>query len=77
MRIVRMTLDDQLVAAVDRAAGRLGISRSAFARKALSDAIWRLTVEETERKHREGYLHEPVRRGEFSGWEREQVWAEP
>lgn len=29
-----------------------------------------------EWKHREGYTRKPVRRGEFSGWESEQVWAE-
>jgi predicted transcriptional regulator len=77
MRTVQMTLDDELVAAVDRAARRLGTSRSAFAREALSDALRRLKVNELERKHREGYARKPVRRGEFSGWEQEQVWVEP
>jgi len=29
-----------------------------------------------ERKHREGYLLKPVKPGEFSDWEDEQVWPE-
>ena len=32
--------------------------------------------EELERKHREGYLLNPVKPGEFSDWEDEQVWIE-
>jgi hypothetical protein len=33
-------------------------------------------LEELERKHREGYLLNPVKPGEFSDWEDEQVWIE-
>ena len=32
-------------------------------------------LEELERKHRE-YLFNPVKPGEFSDWENEQVWIE-
>ncbi len=76
MRTVQMTLDEGLVAAVDRAAKRLGTTRSAFARRALRDALARLQLEAAEQKHREGYRRKPVKRGEFSVWETEQVWAE-
>ena len=76
MRTVQMTLDEDLVAAVDKAAKRLGTTRSAFARKALRDALTKVRVRELERKHREGYGREPVRVGEFSVWESEQVWGE-
>jgi hypothetical protein len=31
-------------------------------------------AKEKENQHREGYTRKPVRRGEFSGWEDEQVW---
>ncbi len=31
---------------------------------------------ELERKHKEGYLLNPVQAGEFSDWEDEQVWPE-
>ena len=72
-----MTLDEDLVEAVDRAAKSLGTTRSAFARKALREALTRQRVERLERKHREGYARRPVRRGEFDGGEREQAWPEP
>lgn len=72
-----MTLDEDLVEAVDRAAKSLGTTRSAFAREALREALARQRVERLERKHREGYARRPVRRGEFDGWEREQAWPEP
>jgi metal-responsive CopG/Arc/MetJ family transcriptional regulator len=72
-----MTLDEELVAAVDRVARKLGTSRSAFAREALRDALARVRVRSLEQKQRDGYLRKPVRRGEFNVWEREQVWIEP
>lgn len=77
MRTVQMTLDEDLVEAVDRVARKLGKSRSAFAREALRDALARVRVKAQEAKHREGYARKPVRRGEFSLWESEQVWPEP
>jgi metal-responsive CopG/Arc/MetJ family transcriptional regulator len=77
MKVVQMTLDEDLVAEVDRVAKKLRTSRSAFARQALRDAVRRAELQGLERKHREGYLRHPVLRGEFSVWEREQVWIEP
>lgn len=71
-----MTLDPELVAAVDRAARQLGTSRSAFTREALRAALRRLQERALEQKHREGYRRRPVRGGEFSDWEAEQVWVE-
>ncbi|MGH9366667.1 MAG: ribbon-helix-helix domain-containing protein [Thermoanaerobaculia bacterium] len=72
MRTVRMTLDEDLVEAVDRVAKKLGKSRSAFAREALRAALDRVRVRTLEEKHRAGYERKPVRRGEFSLWEAEQ-----
>ena len=77
MKTVQMTLDEDLVEAVDRAARRLGKSRSAFAREALREALARVRVRALEQKHRAGYARKPVRRREFSLWEPEQVWPEP
>jgi metal-responsive CopG/Arc/MetJ family transcriptional regulator len=76
MKTVQMTLDEGLVEAVDKAAKRIGTTRSAFAREALRVALGKARVKEMERKHREGYLREPVGKGEFSVWEDEQVWSE-
>lgn len=76
MRTVQMTLDEDLVKAVDKAAKQLGTTRSAFAREALRSALAKVRVMELERKQREGYRRKPVRPGEFSVWESEQVWVE-
>lgn len=76
MRTIRLTLDEGLLASVDRAAKRLNITRSAFARQALREAVHRPTIGELEQKHREGYKRQPVQKGEFDVWENEQVWPD-
>ena len=62
MRTIQMTLDDDLVIAVDRVSKELQTSRSAFARKALRDALARYSLEQLERKHRRGYAHRTLLR---------------
>ena len=76
MKTVQMTLDAGLVTHVDRAARRLGLTRSAFTRRALREALERLRLEALEVRHREGYRRKPVRKGEFDGWEAEQAWPD-
>ena len=76
MKVVQMTLEEELVAAVDRAARKLGKSRSAFARSALKAALAQLRTHELEVRHREGYRRKPVKRGEFDLWESEQAWGQ-
>jgi len=76
MRTIQMTLDDDLVKAVDRVSKELCTSRSAFARKALRDALARYSLEQLERKHRRGYERHPVAADEFSFWETEQAWGD-
>jgi metal-responsive CopG/Arc/MetJ family transcriptional regulator len=71
-----MTLEPELVATVDRAARRLGLTRSAFTRRALRAALERLRVDSLERRHREGYRRKPVRRAEFDVWTSEQAWPD-
>lgn len=76
MKTVQMTLDENLVKAVDSAAKKLRTTRSAFTREALRSAIREVRMRELESKHREGYRRKPVKRGEFSDWESEQVWGD-
>ena len=71
-----MTLDDELVKAVDRVSRQLGTTRSAFTRKALREALVRHRIEEMERQHRQGYEQHPVAAEEFSVWETEQDWGD-
>ena len=76
MKTVQMTLDEELISAIDRAVRRMGTTRSAFAREAFRDALRKLAERARERRQIEGYRRKPVKRGEFSGWEKEQAWPE-
>lgn len=76
MRTIQMTLDDDLVKAVDRISKQLHTSRSAFTRKALREALARHQLAQLERKHRLGYEQHPVDANEFSVWETEQSWGD-
>lgn len=76
MRTVQMTLDEELIKAVDRVSKRLRTSRSAFTRQALREALDRFNLEQLERKHRQGYERYPATADEFAGWEAEQAWGD-
>jgi metal-responsive CopG/Arc/MetJ family transcriptional regulator len=76
MKTVQMTLDEQLVKAVDSAARKLGTTRSGFTREALRAALKEVRLRDLESKQRDGYRRKPVKRGEFSDWESEQVWGD-
>ena len=76
MKTVQMTLDETLVKAVDSAAKKLRTTRSAFTRESLRSALKEVRVRDLESKQREGYKRKPVKRGEFSDWESEQVWGD-
>jgi metal-responsive CopG/Arc/MetJ family transcriptional regulator len=76
MRTVQMTLDEDLINAVDSVAKELRTTRSAFTRSALQRAIARIRMEKLEEMHRQGYLKKPVSEGEFSVWEEEQKWGD-
>jgi metal-responsive CopG/Arc/MetJ family transcriptional regulator len=76
MKPVQMTLEPELIAAVDKAAHRLGTTRSGFTRQALREALQKIRVKELERLQRDGYARKPVRRGEFSAWTAEQAWVD-
>ena len=76
MRTVQITLDDSLVDAVDGAVKRLGTTRSAFTRRALSDALERLRIDALEQQHRRGYERHPVGSDEFRAWEDEHAWPD-
>ena len=76
MKTIQMTLDEDLVRAVDRAAKKLKTNRSAFTRDALRAALARQEIALEEARHRRGYERNPIEKDEFSGWESEQVWAD-
>ena len=76
MRTIQMTLDDELVATVDKVVKKLKTTRSAFARKALKNAIKQVNAAMLEKKHKKGYVQHPVDKIEFSVWESEQEWGD-
>jgi metal-responsive CopG/Arc/MetJ family transcriptional regulator len=76
MKTVQITLNENLVKAVDSAAKKLGTTRSIFTREALRSALKVVRVKNMESKHRAGYKRKPVKRGEVSDWESEQVWGD-
>ncbi|MFC2173809.1 ribbon-helix-helix domain-containing protein [Acidobacteriota bacterium] len=71
-----MTLDEELVKALDKIVKELKTTRSAFARIALREAIKRLNVRRLERQHKKGYERFPELKEEFSVWEKEQSWGD-
>jgi metal-responsive CopG/Arc/MetJ family transcriptional regulator len=76
MKTVQMTLDEDLVKAIDQISKQLHTSRSAFTRMALREALVRYNTNQLERKHRQGYKQQPVSPDEFSMWETEQAWGD-
>lgn len=76
MRTVQMTLDEQLIESVDKAAKSLKTTRSAFTRAALRDALNKLEADYFEQIHRQGYRTHPPNKKEFSVWEKEQDWGD-
>jgi len=77
MRTIQMTLDEDLVQAVDRVVKELRTTRSAFTRAALRDAVANAQTRQLESLHRKGYTQCPPGEGEFSVWEDEQAWGDP
>ena len=76
MRMVQMTLDDELVEAVDKVVEDLKTTRSSFTRNALREALERYHARLLEEQHRKGYERRPVAKDEFSVWEKEQDWGD-
>ena len=76
MKTIQMTLDEELVREVDKAARKVGMTRSAFTRRALHSALKHLKLQQLEEQHRQGYARKPVKPGEFDVWEGEQSWSD-
>ncbi len=76
MRTVQMTLDEDLIRAMDEMARRMGTSRSGLVRTAVRDALDRWRARELEERHRKGYERHPVRPGEFDMDESRLSWGD-
>jgi metal-responsive CopG/Arc/MetJ family transcriptional regulator len=76
MKTIQMTIDDSLLADVDRAVDELGTNRSLFIRTALQSALQQHAIEKLEARHAAGYAEQPAREEEVAEWVGEQVWGE-
>ncbi len=70
MKTIQMTLDEDLVQKVDEVVRVMQTTRSEFTRAALRVAIKHFEARQLEEKHRRGYKRRPVKKGEFSLWEK-------
>jgi metal-responsive CopG/Arc/MetJ family transcriptional regulator len=76
MKTVQMTIDEDLLAEVDRLTQILNTTRSAFVRDALQVALRRHAIAQLEQRHARGYADHPVMPEEFDLWETVQPWGE-
>ena len=76
MKTISVTVDDEILQAVDTLTKMSGMPFSAFIEYALRLALQQHRIKELEEKHKQGYLKKPVEEGEFSEWEDEQVWVD-
>jgi metal-responsive CopG/Arc/MetJ family transcriptional regulator len=74
MKTIQMTIDEALLADVDRAVNELGTSRSAYIRDALQAALRRHALEKLEERQAAGYARYPLRVDEIEEWAGEQLW---
>lgn len=77
MKTIQMTIDESLLAEVDRATQELNTTRSAFIRSALQLALRRHLIAKLEDQHAQGYARQPIGPDEFDGWDDEQAWGQP
>jgi len=76
MKTITITLDDEVLQAVDITTRTLKMTRSALTQYALQLVLQRQHTRELEEQHRQGYLKKPVVESEFSDWEDEQEWGD-
>ena len=77
MKTIQMTIDETLLADVDRAVNELGTNRSLFIRHALQSALRQHAIKKLEERHAAGYAQQPAGETEVTEWVDEQVWGEP
>jgi metal-responsive CopG/Arc/MetJ family transcriptional regulator len=77
LKTIRITLPQELLVKIDQTVAELDTNRSAFARQAFEDALFRARIEQMERQDAEGYARQPQDADEIALWESIQDWGEP
>jgi metal-responsive CopG/Arc/MetJ family transcriptional regulator len=77
MKTIELTVEESMLAEVDRATRDLEMTREDFVRTALERALQQQEIIALEQRHARGYANQPQASDEVSEWEGEQVWGEP
>lgn len=75
MKTIELTIDESLLAEVDRVTRSLAMTRADFTRIALELALRNEKTIAMEQQHVQGYDCFPAKSGEFDEWETQQVWG--
>ncbi len=74
METIQIVIEKELLQAIDRAARRRHVNRSALVRDALRVYLRRMALEDRERRDRDGYVGSPD--SEFAVWDRAAAWPD-
>jgi metal-responsive CopG/Arc/MetJ family transcriptional regulator len=77
MKTIELTVEESILAEVDRATRDLEMTREDFVRTALERALQQQEIIALEQKHARGYINRPQTAEEFSEWDDARVWGEP
>jgi metal-responsive CopG/Arc/MetJ family transcriptional regulator len=77
METIQLTVEEAMMAEVDRATRALEMTREEFVRTALERALQQQEVIALEQKHARGYDNHPQTPDEVGEWDDERVWGEP
>ena len=75
MKTIQMSIDESLLAEIDRVAQELKTNRYAFMSDAIRLALQRVAMGRIEVAHARGYERTPQTPDEAAEWEEEQVWG--
>jgi len=77
METIQLTIDESLLAEMNRATDALQMTPSDFMRVALERALQQREIIAKERQHAQGYMTHPQHPEEIAEWQDEQEWGEP
>lgn len=76
METIQLTIDESLLAEVNRATNALEMTPSDFMRVALERALQQREIIAKERQHAQAYSAQPQQPEEIEEWQSEQEWGE-
>lgn len=76
MKTIQMTIDETLLQEVDQTIAQLKMTRSAFIREALEQALRQYQVRRLEERDEAGYTAVPATPTETDEWATEQAWGD-